>query len=97
MELLLVLVILGTLAAIVVPKFAGRTEQAGHGAQPRSRTSGLFSMPSKLITATIRRERTGFWTWCSSRETRSIGAALLKNEIPNDPWGNLTSMNAPAQ
>ena len=27
-ELLLVLVILGTLAAIVVPKFAGRTEQA---------------------------------------------------------------------
>ena len=27
-ELLLVLVILGTLAAIVVPKFSGRTEQA---------------------------------------------------------------------
>src|SRR5512138_1199493 len=31
-ELLLVLVILGTLAAIVVPKFAGRTEQARQAA-----------------------------------------------------------------
>ena len=47
-ELLLVLVILGTLAAIVLPKFTGTTERArasdGFGRPKRSRNVGIRSI-----------------------------------------------------
>jgi general secretion pathway protein G len=89
-ELLLVLVILGTLAAIVIPKFAGRTEQA--------RVTAAHTQISNLETSLDAYE-----TDCGSYPQGADGLLQLmenssnaqgwrgpymKKEIPNDPWGH---------
>ena len=51
-ELLLVLVILGVLAAIVVPKFAGRTEQARMTAA-KTHTTLMMLITVKLTAACV--------------------------------------------
>lgn len=88
-ELLLVLVILGTLAAIVIPKFAGRTEQA--------RTTAARTQISNLETSLDAYE-----TDCGSYPQGADGlralienttnaegwrGPYLKKEIASDPWG----------
>lgn len=88
-ELLLVLVILGTLAAIVIPKFAGRTEQA--------RVTAARTQISNLETSLDAYE-----TDCGSYPQGSDGLRSLlekpsdvegwrgpyiKKELPPDPWG----------
>ena len=54
-ELLLVLVILGILAAVVIPKFSGRTEQAKEQAARTQITTATFSqlpvIPSAALVA----------------------------------------------
>lgn len=89
-ELLLVLVILGVLAAIVVPKFAGRTEQA--------RNTAAVSQISTFGTALDAFEvDTGFYPKGKSglndlfqqpRDAQNWRGPYLKNEVPKDPWGN---------
>ena len=89
-ELLLVLVILGILAAIVVPKFSGRTEQA--------RTTAAISQISTFGTALDAYEvdmgyypkgRNGLAELVQPpRDARNWKGPYLKSEIPLDPWGH---------
>lgn len=90
-ELLLVLVILGVLAAIVVPKFAGRTEQARiTAAQTQIATfstaldafevdNGYYPKGKDGLQDLIVQPRDAL-TW--------KGPYLKTTEIPLDPWGN---------
>lgn len=89
-ELLLVLVILGILAAIVVPKFSGRTEQA--------RVTAAKSQIATFSTALDAFEvDNGFYPKGKSglsdlvtqpRDAQNWKGPYMKNEIPLDPWGN---------
>ena len=89
-ELLLVLVILGILAAIVVPKFSGRTEQA--------RVTAARSQISTFSTALDAFEiDNGFYPKGKNglndlvqqpRDTQNWKGPYMKNEIPLDPWGH---------
>ena len=73
-ELLLVLVILGILAAIVVPKFSGRTEQArATAAQSQISTFNTALDAVDLVQA--------------PRDAQNWRGPYLKSAIPNDPWG----------
>jgi general secretion pathway protein G len=89
-EMLLVLVIIGTLAAIVVPKLAGRSEQA--------RTTAAHSQIAAFGTALDAFEvDNGYYPRGSDglnellvapRDAQSWKGPYLKQEIPLDPWGN---------
>ena len=89
-ELLLVLVILGILAAVVVPKFSGRTEQARiAAAQSQVSTfgtaldayevdNGAYPKGKDGLTLLVEQPRDAQTTW---------KGPYLKGQIPNDPWG----------
>lgn len=86
-ELLLVLVILGTLAAIVVPKFAGRTEQARiTAAQSQISTFGTaldaFEVDNGYYPKTLQD------LVVQPADAPNWKGPYLKNEIPLDPWGS---------
>ena len=74
-ELLLVLVILGTLAALVLPKFTGRTEQA--------RVTAAITQISTFGTALD-----AFEVDTGGYPRGSDGGPYLKSDIPPDPWGH---------
>lgn len=89
-ELLLVLVILATLAAIVVPKFTGRSEQARVTAARAQIANfetvldafevdnGMYPKGSDGLNDLV--VQPSYATnWCGP---------YLKQAIPNDPWGN---------
>jgi len=88
-ELLLVLVILGALAAIVVPKFSGRSEQAKQTAA----TTQISAFETALNSFEV---DNGFYP--SGKDGLADLLTPPKNatnwrgpyikEIPNDPWGN---------
>ncbi len=85
-EMLLVLVILAVLAAIVIPKFSGRTEQAKEAAAKTQLKSieqaletyevDLAGYPKDLNQLTVE---------VKDSEGKSHGPYM--NSIPNDPWG----------
>ncbi|MCC6486830.1 MAG: type II secretion system major pseudopilin GspG [Candidatus Hydrogenedentes bacterium] len=89
-ELLLVLVILATLAAIVVPKFAGRTEQAKITAAKTQIASfetaldafevdnGYYPEGSDGLLMLIERPK----------DDEDWQGPYLKKGIPKDPWNN---------
>ena len=98
-ELLLVLVILGVLALVVVPKFAGRSEEARKTA---ARTD--ISMLEGQIDI--------FEQDCGRFPSNDEGLAALvsappnapkwkgpyiKRGVPNDPWGNPYAYRFPGQ
>jgi general secretion pathway protein G len=98
-ELLLVLVILATLAALVVPKFTKRSEQA--------KITG-----ARTDIANIETSLDAFEIDCGRypsteeglRALLELPAALagwqgpyLKRGIPKDPWGNLYMYRCPGQ
>src|SRR5437879_1580198 len=87
-ELLLVLVILGILAAIVIPKFAGRTEQAKEKAAVTQISNFRTALDAfevdngyypKALTDLIAQPRDA-QNW--------HGPYLQSDVIPKDPWGN---------
>jgi general secretion pathway protein G len=88
-ELLLVLVILGILAAIVVPKFSGRTEQA--------RVTAAQTQISSFSTALDAFEvDNGYYPKGNSgltdllqqpRDAQNWKGPYMK-DVPKDPWGN---------
>ncbi|HAV61097.1 MAG TPA: type II secretion system protein GspG [Verrucomicrobiales bacterium] len=98
-ELLLVLVILGVLAAIVVPKFSGRTEQA--------RVTAAQSQISTFSTALDAFEvDNGFYPKGSAglndlvtapRDAQSWRGPYMKDAIPVDPWGNAYLYECPGK
>ena len=89
-ELLLVLVILATLAAIVLPKFTNRSEQAKITAAQTQISAfetaldafevdnGYYPKGRDGLSALVQ-EPSGLKNW---------HGPYLKSEIPNDPWGN---------
>ncbi len=89
-ELLLVLVILGALAAIVVPKFAGRTEQAKETAAATQINNfevvldafevdnGYYPKGKEGLTDLV----------VPPKDAQNWRGPYLKQDIPNDPWGN---------
>jgi general secretion pathway protein G len=88
-ELLLVLVILGILAAIVVPKFSGRTEQA-------KVTAAITQIASFATVLDAFEVDNGYYPKGKSglmelvqqpRDAQNWHGPYLK-EIPKDPWGN---------
>jgi general secretion pathway protein G len=94
-ELLLVLVILGILAAIVIPRFAGRSEQAKEQAavtQISSLTTALNNFevdngyyPKSLNDLLVKPRDAQNWH----------GPYLQSDVIPKDPWGNEYAYKAP--
>jgi general secretion pathway protein G len=99
-ELLLVLVILATLAAIVVPKFARRTEQANVTAAKTQIVSfetaletfeidlGRYPTNIEGLKALVEKP-SGLDKW---REPY-----LRRSQIPKDPWGNEYVYKQPGQ
>jgi len=86
-EMLLVLVILATLAAIVIPKFAGRSRQA----KVTAAESQIVNFETALDAFEI---DNGFYPDDLSALIEQPDGAdnwrgpYMKKGIPNDPWGN---------
>lgn len=89
-ELLLVLVILGILAAIVVPKFAGRTEQARvTAAESQISTFGTALDAYEVDMGSYPKGKSGLNDLViAPRDAQSWKGPYMKNDIPLDPWGN---------
>jgi general secretion pathway protein G len=90
-ELLLVLVILGILAAIVVPKFAGRTEQARNtAAQSQISTFGTALDSFEVDNGFYPKGKNGLADLVQApRDAQNWRGPYMKSTtVPNDPWGN---------
>ncbi len=89
-ELLLVLVILGILAAIVVPKFSGRTEQARiTAAESQIATFGTALDAFEVDVGRYPKGRSGLSDLVNApRDAQNWRGPYMKNEIPKDPWQN---------
>jgi general secretion pathway protein G len=89
-ELLLVLVILGILAALVLPKFTGRTEQARTtAAQTQISTFGTALDAFEVDTGSYPRGQDGLAQLISQpSDTTNWRGPYLKSDIPLDPWGH---------
>src|SRR5947209_20629284 len=89
-ELLLVLVILGILAAIVVPKFSGRTEQARMtAAQSQISTFNTALDAFEVDNGYYPKGRNGLVDLVQApRDAPNWRGPYMKNDIPLDPWGH---------
>ena len=98
-ELLLVLVILGILAAIVVPKFSGRTEQARNtAAQSQISTFGTALDAFEVDTGRYPKGKNGLAELVQQpRDAQSWKGPYLKSEIPLDPWGRAYIYECPGK
>jgi general secretion pathway protein G len=89
-ELLLVLVILGILAAIVVPRFSGRTEQARiAAAQSQIATFSTALDAFEVDNGYFPKGRNGLSDLVQQpRDAQNWRGPYLKSDIPKDPWGH---------
>ncbi len=87
--LLLVLVILGILASLVLPKFTGRTEQARiTAAQTQISTFGTALDAFEVDTGSYPRGQDGLNQLVAApADVPNWRGPYLKSEIPLDPWG----------
>jgi general secretion pathway protein G len=88
-ELLLVLVILGILAAIVVPKFAGRTEQARlTAAQTQISSFDTALSAFEVDNGYYPKGKAGLLELVEQpRDAQNWKGPYLK-DVPKDPWNN---------
>ncbi len=88
-ELLLVLVILGILAAIVVPKFAGRTEQARQtAAQTDISSFGTALDAFEVDNGYYPKGKSGLLDLATPpRDAQNWKGPYVK-EVKKDPWNN---------
>ncbi|MBL9199380.1 MAG: type II secretion system major pseudopilin GspG [Opitutaceae bacterium] len=88
-ELLLVLVILGILAALVLPKFTGRTEQARiTAAQTQMASFGTALDAFEVDTGSYPRGNDGLnMLLVAPADVTGWRGPYLKDAIPLDPWG----------
>ena len=98
-ELLLVLVILGILAAIVVPKFSGRTEQARvTAAQSQISTFGTALDAFEVDNGFYPKGKGGLNDLIvAPNNAGNWRGPYLKSEIPLDPWGNAYLYECPGK
>jgi general secretion pathway protein G len=90
-ELLLVLVILGILAAIVIPKFSGRTEQAKEQAAVTQISTFRTALDAfEVDTGSYPKGKNGLVDLIQApRDAQNWrGPYLQSDTIPKDPWGN---------
>ena len=89
-ELLLVLVILGVLAGIVLPKFSGRTEQARVTAtQSQIATFGTALDAYEVDNGFYPKGKNGLLDLVQQpRDAQNWKGPYLKGDVPNDPWGH---------
>ncbi len=89
-ELLLVLVILGILAALVLPKFTGRTEQARiTAAQTQISTFGTALDSFEVDTGSYPHGQDGLQQLIvQPADVTGWRGPYLKSDIPLDPWGH---------
>src|SRR5216110_877947 len=87
-ELLLVLMILGILAAIVIPKFSGRTEQAKEQAAVTQISTFRTALDAfEVDNGYYPKGKNGLDDLVQQpRDAQSWKGPYLKGEIPNDPW-----------
>jgi general secretion pathway protein G len=87
-ELLLVLVILGILAAIVVPKFSGRTEQAREtAAQSQIATFNTALDAFEVDNGYYPKGKNGLLDLVQQpRDAQNWRGPYLKGDVPLDPW-----------
>lgn len=91
-ELLLVMVILAVLAAIVIPKFSGRGEDAKiQGAKTQIAQFGTSLDLYETDNGSYPTTAQGLWALrekpTAAPEPRSWKGPYLKGEVPDDPWG----------
>ena len=98
-ELLLVLVILAVLAAVVVPKFTGKSEQARAAAAKTDISlietqldvfeidAGRYPTTEEGIAALVQ----------PPSQVKAWNGPYLKRGVPNDPWGNPYIYRYPGQ
>jgi general secretion pathway protein G len=99
-ELLLVLVILATLAAIVVPKFSGRTEQARIAStQSQIATFGVALDSFEVDNGYYPKGKSGLQDLVERpRDAINWKGPYLKSlEIPLDPWKNAYIYECPGK
>jgi general secretion pathway protein G len=103
-ELMVVIIILGLLAAIVMPRIVGETDKARYGAalaQMRiledalkryKLDNGAFPTTEQGLESLVRRPSVGVIprNWPD-------GGYLDKQEVPRDPWGNAYIYISPGQ
>jgi general secretion pathway protein G len=89
-ELLLVLVILGILAAIVVPKFSGRTEQARQAAaQSQIATLSTALDSFEVDNGYYPKGKNGLADLTQApRDSQNWRGPYMKTDVPADPWGH---------
>jgi general secretion pathway protein G len=87
-ELLLVLVILGILAAIVVPKFAGRTEQARVAAAKTQITQFGTALDSFEVDTGHYPKNLSELLVLPSDAQNWHGPYMKIDAVPKDPWQN---------
>ena len=88
-ELLTVLVILGILAALVLPKFSGRTEEARvTAAQTQIAAFGTALDSFEVDTGSYPRGQDGLGQLIAQpSDVTNWRGPYLKSDIPADPWG----------
>ena len=98
-ELLLVLVILGILAAIVVPKFSGRTQQARvTAAQSQISTFGTALDAFEVDNGYFPKGKNGLSDLVQQpRDAQNWKGPYLKSDIPLDPWGHAYIYECPGK
>jgi general secretion pathway protein G len=88
-ELLLVLVILGTLAAIVVPKFSGRTEQAKITAAKTQISNFSVALDAfEVDCGYYPKGKSGLQDLVVQPRDETNWKGPYVKEIPPDPWKN---------
>lgn len=98
-ELLTVLVILGILAALVLPKFTGRTEQARvTAAMTQIATFGTALDAFEVDTGSYPRGQDGLQQLVvQPGDVNGWRGPYLKSDIPMDPWGNAYAFEYPGR
>ncbi|MFH1742606.1 MAG: type II secretion system major pseudopilin GspG [bacterium] len=88
-EMLLVLVILGTLAAIVLPKFAGRTEQARiTAAETQISTFKTVLDAFEVDNGFYPKGSDGLYDLVEEPNNATNWRGPYIENVPNDPWDN---------
>src|SRR5260221_11302338 len=90
-ELLLVLVILGILSAIVIPKFSGRTEQAKEQAAVTQISTFKTALDAfEVDNGYYPKGRNGLADLIQApRDAQNWrGPYMQSDTVPKDPWGN---------
>ncbi|MES2696174.1 MAG: type II secretion system major pseudopilin GspG [Verrucomicrobiota bacterium] len=98
-ELLLVLVILGILAALALPKFTGRTEQARvTAAQTQIASFGTALDAYEVDTGAYPRGGDGLnQLLVAPSDVTGWRGPYMKTDIPMDPWGHPYTYEQPGR